>query len=131
MRWYLSFPCTFPDWLALRWEGADLNASGSPSMTDSKSGAPAEFEARMDWLKTALNSCKYAAAVVSVECRDAVHLDTELRRTVAANGEGLMIRRPRSLYAHGRDRSLLKVKLFHDEEGRVTGYEVCYCWVCF
>jgi DNA ligase-1 len=38
------------------------------------------------------------------------------------NGEGLMLRKPKSLYEHSRSRTLLKVKSFHDEEGIVVGY---------
>lgn len=37
-------------------------------------------------------------------------------------GEGLMLRRPGSMYENKRSSSLLKVKSFHDDEGVVIGY---------
>ena len=48
------------------------------------------------------------------------HLDTELVAVEKLGGEGLMLREPKSIYAHGRSHQLLKVKSFHDEEGTVV-----------
>eukprot|EP00747_Dinoflagellata_sp_TGD_P096370 gnl/TRDRNA2_/TRDRNA2_166822_c0_seq1.p1 gnl/TRDRNA2_/TRDRNA2_166822_c0~~gnl/TRDRNA2_/TRDRNA2_166822_c0_seq1.p1 ORF type:complete len:325 (+),score=78.91 gnl/TRDRNA2_/TRDRNA2_166822_c0_seq1:137-976(+) len=38
-------------------------------------------------------------------------------------GEGLMLRRPGSVYEHRRSKTLLKVKTFFDEEAQVVGHE--------
>jgi DNA ligase-1 len=51
------------------------------------------------------------------------HLVDELHRIEALGGEGLMIRKPHSLYEAGRSNTLLKVKPFKDGEATVLGYE--------
>eukprot|EP00039_Didymoeca_costata_P033412 m.42194 g.42194 ORF g.42194 m.42194 type:complete len:382 (-) comp9856_c0_seq1:65-1210(-) len=86
---------------------------------------PAKFEQRMEWLHQNIIPSKtpYAAAVVSIKCRGKQHLNDELKTTEAKGGEGLMLRRPHSVYEHGRRDSLLKVKSFKDEEGIVVGHE--------
>ncbi len=38
-------------------------------------------------------------------------------------GEGLMLRKPKSSYEHGRSSVLLKVKSFYDEEAKVVGHK--------
>jgi DNA ligase-1 len=45
-----------------------------------------------------------------------------LKKVIDRGGEGLMLRKPGSYYVAKRDSSLLKVKLFHDEEARVIGH---------
>jgi DNA ligase-1 len=50
-------------------------------------------------------------------------LETRLRAVTAAGAEGLMIRAPGSLYETGRSHTMLKVKMFHDAEATVVGYE--------
>jgi DNA ligase-1 len=57
-----------------------------------------------------------------VPCEGIDHLKQELRRVEGLGGEGLMLRRPRSMYEVGRSSSLLKVKTFHDTEARVIGH---------
>jgi DNA ligase-1 len=47
-------------------------------------------------------------------------LKTELLRVESLGGEGLMLRQPGSHYEAGRSPTLLKVKTFHDAEGRVV-----------
>lgn len=49
-------------------------------------------------------------------------LMARMERIVADGGEGLMLKRIRSLYQSGRSDDLLKVKPFQDAEGRVIGY---------
>jgi DNA ligase-1 len=56
-------------------------------------------------------------------CRDRNHLDEELARVEALGGEGLMLRRPGSLYVPRRSDTLLKVKSFLDCEATVIGHE--------
>jgi DNA ligase-1 len=65
----------------------------------------------------------YVTLVTQERCKGVEHLKTELARVEALGAEGLMLRQPGSLYESGRSYSLLKVKTFHDAEGRVIGYE--------
>jgi DNA ligase 1 len=48
------------------------------------------------------------------------HLREELARVESLGGEGLMLRQPGSRYEAGRSNTLLKVKTFHDADGRVV-----------
>ncbi|NVB85557.1 MAG: DNA ligase [Kofleriaceae bacterium] len=57
-----------------------------------------------------------------VVCQGVDHLREELSRVEGLGGEGLMLRRPRSMYEVGRSTSLLKVKTFHDAEATVIGH---------
>lgn len=41
-----------------------------------------------------------------------------LEQMEAVGGEGLMLRKDDSEYEYGRSTALLKVKTFHDEEGK-------------
>jgi DNA ligase 1 len=50
------------------------------------------------------------------------HLQQELKRVEALGGEGLMLRKPGSLYAAGRSGSVLKVKSYGDREAVVIGH---------
>jgi len=55
-------------------------------------------------------------------CKDAEHLDQEMKKVIALKGEGLMIKDPNSKYEAKRSNFLLKVKLFEDTEATVTGH---------
>ncbi|MCA9720440.1 MAG: DNA ligase, partial [Myxococcales bacterium] len=82
------------------------------------------FEDRVEHLTDLITGmgARHVVAVDHVRCRDHAHLITEFNRVEALGGEGLMLREPRSMYAAGRSRSLLKVKRFHDAEAKVLGY---------
>lgn len=54
------------------------------------------------------------------ECGGIDHLREELERVEDLDGEGMMLRQPRSLYEPNRSSTLLKVKTFHDAEAVVT-----------
>ncbi|KAF5321800.1 hypothetical protein D9619_000056 [Psilocybe cf. subviscida] len=54
--------------------------------------------------------------------RDRQHVLDELQRIESLGGEGLMLRRPLSLYEGRRSGSLLKIKTFYDAEAIVIGY---------
>jgi len=56
-------------------------------------------------------------------CQGRQHLATELARVEALGAEGLMIRKPGSLYEAQRSHTLLKVKPFKDAEAELVGYE--------
>ena len=45
-------------------------------------------------------------------CTSKAHLDKELKRILAENGEGLMIKDPNCTYEGKRSKKLLKVKVF-------------------
>jgi DNA ligase-1 len=53
-------------------------------------------------------------------CQGKAHLETMLAKTESQGGEGLMLRRPGSLYTAGRSADLLKVKSFLDTEAKVV-----------
>ena len=71
----------------------------------------------------ASNQPPYALGLAQSVCQSAEHLTRELHRIEALGGEGLMLRRPASLYEPRRSATLLKVKSFHDCEAIVIGHE--------
>jgi DNA ligase 1 len=81
------------------------------------------FEERIGHVERVLAKAKTPHARVHehVVCEGVSHLRDELRRVEGLGGEGLMLRQPKSSYEIGRSTSLLKVKTFHDAEGRVIG----------
>lgn len=62
----------------------------------------------------------YARVLQQERCRATDHLEMQLARIESLGGEGLMRREPGSRYEAGRSSTLLKVKRFHDAEGRVV-----------
>lgn len=68
-------------------------------------------------------SLEFVQALPHVPCTGVDHLRAELKRVEALGGEGLMLRRPGSVYEVGRSHSLLKVKSFFDTEARVVGHQ--------
>lgn len=56
-------------------------------------------------------------------CESNDHLEEELGKVLAKGGEGVMIREPTSMYERSRSDTLLKVKIMHDDEATVIGYE--------
>ncbi|HEY5951481.1 MAG TPA: DNA ligase [Kofleriaceae bacterium] len=86
--------------------------------------APGVFEQRLQRAEQLLKTKRapHARFLEHVTCTGFEHLHAELRRVEALGGEGLMLRRPQSMYEVGRSSSLLKVKTFHDTEGRVVGH---------
>lgn len=57
-------------------------------------------------------------------------MEEELAEILGKGGEGVMIRDPESYYEGRRSDTLLKVKVMHDEEATVIGYEAgsrSYC----
>jgi len=84
------------------------------------------FEERVAYLKSWHSTLADPSRVTIVEqlyCEGTHHLKSELARVEGLGGEGLMMRRPGSKYESGRSTSLLKVKTFHDAEGRVIDHE--------
>jgi DNA ligase-1 len=83
------------------------------------------FEERIDYVDKLLGPGKheFAHAHAHARCESVAHLKAELERVQQLGGEGLMMRQPGSKYVAGRSSTLLKVKTFHDAEGRVVGHE--------
>jgi DNA ligase-1 len=65
---------------------------------------------------------KHVVPVDTWKAKDLEHIFSELKRVEKMGGEGLMLRKPESLYERKRSSSLLKVKSFEDDEAIVTGY---------
>ena len=87
-------------------------------------GAKGAFEDRVTHAQRILDkaAAPHARWHEHVRCAGKPHLREELERVEALGGEGLMLRQPGSAYVNGRSSSLLKVKTFHDAEGRVIGH---------
>ena len=81
----------------------------------------APFEDRCRELTALLRASNlpYCRLLEQVPCRGPDHLRRELDRVESLGGEGLMLRRPGSLYEAGRSETLLKLKRFHDDEAVV------------
>ena len=82
------------------------------------------FEARQAELQrlVAELAVDHVSAHEQARCENVDSLRAELARVEALGGEGLMMRRPASLYESGRSHTLLKVKSFFDAEARVVGH---------
>lgn len=50
-------------------------------------------------------------------------MEEELASILEKGGEGVMIRDPNSFYERTRSNTLLKVKVMHDEEATIIGFE--------
>jgi len=81
------------------------------------------FEERLASVKTICAASDALKAVPMQKCRGRDHLTELLTDVETRGGEGLMLRRPGSIYERRRSKSLLKVKTFHDEEAVVVGHE--------
>src|SRR5690606_282631 len=84
------------------------------------------FEARLERAKALLGDppkSKYAKVLEHVVCQGQQHLEQELRRVQAQQGEGLMLRKAGSRYEGARSSTLLKVKTFQDAEAVVVRHE--------
>jgi DNA ligase 1 len=85
-------------------------------------GVKEAFEGRQAYLTELIRKKQlpYARVLYQARCTGLEHLKAELARVEALDGEGLMLRQPGSEYEAGRSSTLLKVKTFHDSEGRVV-----------
>jgi DNA ligase-1 len=89
--------------------------------------APAEkgpFEARLEHCREHMERSQppFARWHPHIRCEGLDHLVAELKHIESLGGEGLMLRKPGSRYEVGRSSTLLKVKTFHDAEGRVVAH---------
>lgn len=84
---------------------------------------PGPFEGRIEHARSLLGAgTPHARVHEHFPCEGLAHLKQELARVEALGGEGLMARKPGSLYEAGRSSSLLKIKSFKDAEARVVGH---------
>ncbi len=83
------------------------------------------FEERLRFLKEGLRLEKMSHVLLHEHqrCQSIAHLQQELARVEALDGEGLMLRQPGSAYEVGRSSTLLKVKSFHDAEAVVLAHQ--------
>jgi DNA ligase-1 len=77
-----------------------------------------KYEDRVKWLQANVpqddDNC-YASVVGIKKCQGLADLKQCLADVNKAGGEGIMLRKPGSLYEHKRSSTLLKVKTFYDE----------------
>jgi len=81
------------------------------------------FEERISAVKIALTLGTKAILIPFHVCKGKSHLIETLHSVVKGGGEGLMLRKPRSLYERRRSDTLLKVKMFFDGEAVIIGHE--------
>jgi DNA ligase-1 len=77
-----------------------------------------KYEDRVKWLQANIpqDDDKCFATVVGIKkCEGLAQLKQLLADINKAGGEGIMLRKPGSLYEHKRSSTLLKVKTFYDE----------------
>ena len=88
-------------------------------------GSSGQFEERLDFAANMVKKCglEHIQLHEHNTCKGIEHLKKELARVESLGGEGLMLRKPGSVYEAGRSYTLLKVKTFHDAEARVVGHQ--------
>ena len=84
-----------------------------------------KYEERVRWIADNVGpgKTKHAVAVGTKVCTGTADLEAQLKQVEAADGEGIMLRQPGSLYEWKRSSTLLKVKTFSDEEAIVTAHQ--------
>ncbi|KAG8832305.1 hypothetical protein FRC17_001535 [Serendipita sp. 399] len=101
-----------------RWQQLTYHVFDAPHLVQEM------FEMRKEHLYSLLapwakaRNC-YIRLVPQVECSGEAHLYQCLEKVHVNGGEGIMLRKPHSLYEEGRSMTLLKVKTFHDAEAKV------------
>ena len=83
------------------------------------------FEERIGYLQAIVESVQnpYLQIVEQIRCKGLNHMLEILDKVEKKGGEGIMLRKPGSLYQGTRTNALLKVKTFEDDEATVVGYE--------
>ncbi|KAJ3228745.1 hypothetical protein HDU81_005938, partial [Chytriomyces hyalinus] len=101
------------------WEKVQYYIFDSPSMTE------LTCEDRMQQLKqvVASSNCKHLKLLPQELIESKEHVEKLLKQIESKGGEGLMLRKPGSLYVGKRSSTLLKVKSFYDAEAVVIGHE--------
>lgn len=83
------------------------------------------FEERIQYIKSLIRRTNnpYIKLVEQTLCNGESHMLEELARIEELGGEGIMLRKPKSLYENKRSKTLIKVKSFCDSEAVIIGYE--------
>ena len=102
---------TYEQWCKLEFRVFDCPDKGQLS-----------FEERHRYLQGLIGSQKHLELCDQTPITKA-EIPEKLAAVIAEGGEGLMLRKPASLYEYKRTSSLLKVKQMHDAEAVVIGYE--------
>lgn len=87
--------------------------------------APGDFRERAAALNRLITASQvpWLQAVEQLELPNRQALDHKLAEILKLGGEGLMLHRADAIYMTGRSDALLKVKLWHDAEATVIGYQ--------
>lgn len=85
-----------------------------------------DFEARIEKVKKAIEDAGLGSepnieVVKYKKIVDAEHVEKQLRKVEARKGEGLVLRKPKSMYEYKRSSNMLKVKSFMYAEAVVIG----------
>ena len=96
-------------WLELKFAIFDLPAAGG--------GFEERLKIARRWFDE--NPSEYAFVIVHKHVSGKEHLEKELQRVEQLGGEGLILRKPGSLYSTGRSSEILKVKSYYDMEAVV------------
>ena len=99
-----------------RWSQLRFMVFDAPSIGDKP------FESRVQFLKETLAGHKFATVVKQVQARDKAHVINTRDRSVKKGAEGLMLRKPESVYVGKRTKDLLKVKVWYDDEAEVVDH---------
>lgn len=85
---------------------------------------PGTFQERIAVAKKAIDEKpnKTVQLIKQSVCKSATHLETLMDEVCGGQGEGVMIKDPKSDYHRKRSYSLLKVKRFEDAEATVIGH---------
>lgn len=97
-------------WKYLTYKVFDLPAPGMP------------FEERLQFLQLLKDSSSRVQIVPYKQCTSQKDLQTYFDHIVDKNGEGVMLRKPQSLYEPRRSPNLLKMKKWLHAKARVEGY---------
>jgi DNA ligase-1 len=100
------------DWHQVQYMIFDLPKATEPFSERAQHIQTLVAQARQPWLQ----------AVPQQRVADAHSLQTLLKATVQAGGEGLVLHRANALWAPGRSDALLKLKLQPDEDARVVAH---------
>jgi len=106
------------------WEHLRLICFDSPQHNTEQSKF---FEGRYACLLRAI-SCDHLLVLISPRllCLDRLHMDKYTQEIIQSGGEGVVLRKPNSLYENGRSHSVLKYKVMRDGEALVVGIQGIY-----
>lgn len=96
-------------WLELKFAVFDVPAAAG--------GFEERLKVAKEWF--AKNPSDHAFVIEQFPVKNNMHLEQELKRVEALGGEGIILRRPGSLYTNGRSGDVLKVKSYADMEAVV------------